>query len=196
MTEVSRDNLLLLTPFSAKSAGNESPDDYQAVQDALCRAAKIAGVELKRADDVFASGMVIDQVLDDLSRADVVLAVCTGRNANVFYELGFTESLGHKPVLVAGSDADLPFDKEHWRCNMYADGQMGLADLDERVAKSLAETLAGQSERGRQPHPAVNLMLRARSRIDRGRGQTRRIPAAHKQLVPSATLSWKSHKAA
>ena len=101
------------------------PDDYQAVQEALLRAAKIADVELMRADDVFASGVIIDQVLDDLSEADLVLAVCTGRNANVFYELGFTESLGHKPVLVARSYADLPSDKAHWRCNMYADGQMG-----------------------------------------------------------------------
>lgn len=148
----------LLTPFSAKSA-NESPEDYEAVQTAIRQGATAAGVELQRADDVFAAGILIDQVLGDLSKADLVLAVCTGKNANVFYELGFAESLGHRPILVARSEADLPFDKAHWRCQMYADGVQTIDDLAERVTRSLKETRAEQTRVGREPHRAVKTML-------------------------------------
>ncbi len=86
----------LLTPFSATAAGDEKPATYRAVQRAVRDACKDAGVELRRADSIFRSGVVIDQIREAIADADLVIAVCTGKNANVFYELGLAEAVGHR----------------------------------------------------------------------------------------------------
>ena len=86
----------LLTPFGAKAAGGEKPATYRAVQRAVRAACADAGVELRRADSIFSSGVVVDQIREAIADADLVIAVCTGKNANVFYELGMAEAMGHR----------------------------------------------------------------------------------------------------
>lgn len=130
----------LITPLSPESAGGEDQRLYTAVQAAIVQAADSAGVTLTNATDIFAAGVIIDQVRGAIEQSDVVVAVCTGRNANVFYELGLAEVLGHRPVLVAATKADLPFDIQHWRAQMYEGDS--LDTLTERVQRAIEETLA------------------------------------------------------
>jgi len=132
----------LLTPFSAKAAGGEKPAVYRAVQAAVRGAAADAGVELRRADSIFRSGVIVDQIREELSAADLAIAVCTGRNANVFYELGMAEALGHRPILVAPTASHLPFDKAHWRCHMYGGKRLTVKNLRDRLRRAILETLA------------------------------------------------------
>jgi hypothetical protein len=100
----------LITPFSSETAGGEDPATFARVQEAIGTAANETGLDLRRADDIFAAGVVIQQVRGEIEQADLILAVCTGRNANVFFELGLAEAAGKPQILVAASKADLPFD--------------------------------------------------------------------------------------
>ena len=132
----------LLTPFSAAAAGDEKPATYRAVQRAVRDACKDAGVELRRADSIFRSGVIVEQVRDAIAEADLVIAVCTGKNANVFYELGLSEAMGHRPILVAPDARHLPFDKAHCRCQMYGGKRLTTKNLRARLVKAIEETLA------------------------------------------------------
>lgn len=137
----------LLTPFSAAAAGGEKPATYRAVQRALREAAREAGVELRRADSIFRAGVIVDQVREAIEQADLVIAVCTGKNANVFYELGLAEALGHVPILIAPDASHLPFDKAHCRCHMYGGKRATVKNLRPRLVKAIEETLAAKSRR-------------------------------------------------
>ena len=132
----------LLTPFSPQAAGGERPRLFRQVQEAIQQAAAGAGVQLRRADSIFKGGVIIDQVREAIQQADVIVAVCTGKNANVFYELGLTEAMGHTPILVAPSARHLPFDKAHCRCHMYGLKHLTVENLAERLQRAIAETLA------------------------------------------------------
>jgi hypothetical protein len=132
----------LLTPFSAKAAGGERPATYRAVQRAVRDACREAGVELRRADSIFRSGVIVDQIREAMADADLVIAVCTGTNANVFYELGMAEAMGHQPILIAPNARHLPFDKAHCRCHMYGGKRFTTGNLRSRLVKALRETLA------------------------------------------------------
>jgi hypothetical protein len=132
----------LLTPFSPEAAGGERRATFRAVQAAIAAAAAAAGVELRRADSIFKAGVVVDQIRDEIAQADLIVAVCTGRNPNVFYELGIAEALGHTPILVAASARELPFDKAHCRCHMYGTKRENLKNLPRRLERALRETLA------------------------------------------------------
>jgi hypothetical protein len=82
--EVGVATAFLLTPFSARAAGDEKPATYRAVQRAVRDACREAGVELRRADSIFRSGVIVDQIREAIADADLIIAVCTGTNANVF----------------------------------------------------------------------------------------------------------------
>jgi glyoxylase-like metal-dependent hydrolase (beta-lactamase superfamily II) len=81
-----------------------------------------AGVEFERADDIFAPGVIINQILTAIDESDVIVAVTTGRNPNVFFELGYAW-LRHRPILLAETTDDMPFDVASWRHLLYGDGQ-------------------------------------------------------------------------
>jgi hypothetical protein len=139
----------LLTPFSPEAAGGERPKLFSQVQQAIGEAAELAGVQLRRADSIFKAGVIIDQVREAIAGADVIVAVCTGKNPNVFYELGLAEAMGHTPILVAPNARHLPFDKAHCRCHMYGLKHLTIDDLAQRLARAITETLA---DAGRSRH--------------------------------------------
>ena len=78
----------LITPFTPERAGNEAAAVFPAVQDAIRMAASDAGIELVHPARINRAGVVMDHVEDELARADLVVAILTGSNPNVFFELG------------------------------------------------------------------------------------------------------------
>ncbi len=54
---------------------------------------------------------------------------CTGRNPNVFYEIGIAHTLGREVILITQSDNDIPFDLRHLRYVRYLNNAQGLGDL-------------------------------------------------------------------
>jgi len=79
-----------------------------------------AGLRPVRADDeIFATGKIIDQVWSGITSAKVLVAELTGRNPNVFYELGLAHALEKPVVLVSSNQSDVPFDLKHIRVIYY-----------------------------------------------------------------------------
>lgn len=62
---------------------------------------KKLGLTVARADDFFTANVVISDIWDAINFADVVVADCTGRNPNVFYEIGLAHVIGKPVVLLA-----------------------------------------------------------------------------------------------
>ena len=82
-------------------------------------AIKDAGFEPVRADDLFHTGSVVDQIWEQVRKAKVLLAELTGKNANVFYELGLSHAQGKPVVFITGNIDDVPFDLRHLRVIVY-----------------------------------------------------------------------------
>lgn len=83
-------------------------------------AIKKAGLRPVRADDdMFATGKIIDQIWSGIHAAKLLVAELTGRNANVFYELGLAHALQKPVVLVSSNEQDVPFDVHHIRVIYY-----------------------------------------------------------------------------
>jgi hypothetical protein len=93
-------------------------------------------------DDIFATGKIIDQVWAGITGAKVLVAELTGRNPNVFYELGLAHALNKPVVLVSSNQADVPFDLQHIRV-IYYDmrdpfwGEKLIAKVSENVVSAL-----------------------------------------------------------
>lgn len=78
-----------------------------------------AGLEPVRADELFSTGSVIEQIWEQITRAKVLLADLTDKNANVFYELGLAHAANKPVVFTTGKLDDVPFDLRHLRVAVY-----------------------------------------------------------------------------
>ena len=126
----------LLMPFD---------DHFDWLREEVVAAGNDVGVAVKRADDIFAAGSFMEQIKQSIREADAIIAVCTGRNPNVFYELGLSEPL-HDPILLAEDAKDLPTDIAHLRAQVYGSPNPpnNRETLRARIGQALQETLAAR----------------------------------------------------
>jgi hypothetical protein len=82
-------------------------------------AAEDIGAYAERVDDqIFETG-ILDRIYNQINKADVIVADLTGRNANVFYEVGYAHALGKIVLLLTQSADDIPFDLKHHQHTVY-----------------------------------------------------------------------------
>jgi hypothetical protein len=83
-------------------------------------------------------------ILHEIAEAEIVIADLTGRNPNVFYELGIVQMVKDvEKVILLTQDADsIPFDIRVFRCIVYKQSIQGARELKDRLAaavKAVAE---------------------------------------------------------
>jgi hypothetical protein len=88
-----------------------------------------------RGDDVFAPGSVMEDLFRSIQEADYLVADLTGRNANVFYELGYAHALKKPVVLLTQNVSEVPFDLRIQRFIAYTDSMAGGAALQAALKK-------------------------------------------------------------
>ncbi|MFI5396746.1 MAG: hypothetical protein ACHQ9S_14520 [Candidatus Binatia bacterium] len=77
---------------------------------AFASAVKSKGMRVWRSDLVFRDDQVMQTIWEHINKARVIIADCTGRNPNVFYELGIAHVLGKQVFICAQKRRDFPFD--------------------------------------------------------------------------------------
>jgi hypothetical protein len=74
---------------------------------------------------------------DEFQPIYVVIAELTGKNPNLFYEVGLGHALGKKVILLTQNVKDVPFDLRHLRCIVYRDTPPGVKALEERLTGAI-----------------------------------------------------------
>jgi len=101
-----------------------------------------AGLIPKRADDIYRPSTIVQDIWNYTQGARLVLADLTGKNANVFYELGLAHALAKPAILVTNSMDDVPFDLRALRVIEYNKNDCNWGNvLKEKIEKSIRETL-------------------------------------------------------
>jgi hypothetical protein len=110
---------------------------YQAVSDA-CTSPDLL-LACNRADDFYNPGHIMEDILMGIAGADFIVADVTGKNPNVFYELGIAHTCkdATSVVIITQSLEDVPFDLRHMRCIVYRDDPGGLRGLRSDVERAL-----------------------------------------------------------
>ena len=102
---------------------------FAPVYEAISGAAADAGMECKRADDIWRHDVVMDEVVELIAEGKIVVCDISGRNANVFYETGIAHCLGKSVILLTRNDDDVPFDLKHRRYLSYLPNAEGLSAM-------------------------------------------------------------------
>lgn len=110
----------IMMPFSA---------EFNPIYAALQQATAAIGFSCARADDIWEHHTIIQDIVNIIARAKVVICDCSGKNPNVFYEAGVAHAIGKEVILITQSEHDIPFDLRHLRYIRYLPNGEGLNNL-------------------------------------------------------------------
>ena len=116
-----------------------------------------AGLAAVQAGEIFSPGMFMRQIVDGIQSSSVILAELTGRNANVFYELGLAHAYRKPAIMVTQDQEDVPADLQGLRWIGYRTISPRWAEeLSRKITESVLMCLkAGPAERVRRFLPAA-----------------------------------------
>ena len=101
-------------------------------------------IDALRADEIYGPGIIVKDVIDRISKSQVVIADISPTNPNVYFEVGYALALGKPIILLAqrrGPDAPLPFDLSAFRVLFYDDSIGGKLKLEAGLRQHLRQIL-------------------------------------------------------
>ena len=97
----------------------------------------------KNAGDLDNQRNILQDIVEGIHRASVVIADLTGLNANVFYELGLAHAMNKKVIILSQDIGELPFDIKSYRANEYSLKFNKVPDLIKELEKLLQGAIDG-----------------------------------------------------
>lgn len=122
-------DLFVLMPFDAQLK--------PVYEDHIAGSARKLGLRVARGDDFFTSHSVMSDIWTAIMSAKVIIADCTGRNPNVFYEIGLAHAVGKPVILITQKEDDVPFDIRHLRYIRYDYTPRGMHTFEETLTGTL-----------------------------------------------------------
>ncbi len=106
-----------------------------------------AGVDPIRGDERVGPGMILTDIIRDISDCNLLIVDITptgeGKfNPNVFYELGYAHALNKRAILLARKGTTLPFDISAFRTVFYEDSIGGKSALENALRVHIEATLS------------------------------------------------------
>lgn len=108
---VDRKLIFVLMPFS-----QDMKLVYQKIQQVVIQE---HGLFCVRGDDLYTTGIIVEEIWNKIQEAQIIIADATGKNPNVFYEMGLAHALGKNVIILTQHIDDIPFDLRHRRMIVY-----------------------------------------------------------------------------
>lgn len=91
---------------------------------------------------------IMQDIIEGIYNAEVVIADLTGLNPNVFYELGLAHAMNKKVIILTQNINDLPFDIKSYRANEYSLQFNKLPLLESKLQELLKGAIDGSVRYG------------------------------------------------
>jgi hypothetical protein len=122
-------DVFVLMPFTAELK--------PVFDDHIRKTAMHLNLTIQRADDMFGSRAIMQDIWENICNSRLVIADCTGRNPNVFYEIGIAHCVGTPVLLITQRPDDIPFDLRSIRYVPYEYTPRGMVVFESALAASI-----------------------------------------------------------
>lgn len=143
---------MTVTPFFGKPSPGINPDIFVLMPfieelrpvytDHIRKVAKSLNLKTARADDFFTTDSIRLDIWTAICACPLIIADCTDRNPNVFYEIGLAHTIGKRVILITQNNDDVPFDLRHLRFIEYQYTPRGMIDFEKRLTETIKNELA------------------------------------------------------
>lgn len=110
--------------------------------------AEKVGAYAERVDEQNYIKGTLDRIFNQISKADVIVADMTGRNPNVYYEVGYAHALGKIVLLLTQNTEDIPFDLKHRPHTPY--NARDIKKLEGDLTQKLIWAISESSKKGKR----------------------------------------------
>ncbi|MCW4011285.1 MAG: hypothetical protein NWF05_11830 [Candidatus Bathyarchaeota archaeon] len=133
-----KDSCFVLMPFQ--------PNFERIYKDHIKPTIEKSSFAVIKANDLYTTSAIVEDIWEQINKARLIVADVTGKNANVFYELGIAHTVGKDTVILTQDENDVPFDLRHYRFFKYDDTEQGWKELDECLEQIL-KAKGGETKR-------------------------------------------------
>ncbi len=98
-------------------------------------------VRVDRADHFIGTVSIMQDIWSAIHAARVIVADCTGKNPNVFYEIGLAHAIGKHTILISQSIDDIPFNLRHLRIIPYEYTPPGMKTFERNLCEYMRKSL-------------------------------------------------------
>jgi hypothetical protein len=126
-------DVFVLMPFKA--------DMLPVYEDHIKPTCASLNLTVRRDDDFFTVDSVINHIWKAIASARLIVADCTDRNPNVFYETGMAHTIGKPTILITQKSEDVPFDLRHLRYIPYQLTPRGMKEFEQKFQETLRSVL-------------------------------------------------------
>jgi len=92
---------------------------FSNVYDYLKQAAENVDMFCKKVNDEPIFGKISNKIYESINEADIVIAIMTDKNPNVFYETGYAHAKNKPTILLAENPNEIPFDLKDYNHIIY-----------------------------------------------------------------------------
>lgn len=144
---VSRPSAFVIMPFDCAEhkKGKRGPypprnrSDLDKLFDLIKLFLEREGYVVRRSDS---AGNILESIVHDIHKSSIIVAILTGLNPNVMYELGIAHGLRKKTILLTEEITELPFDLKGYNCLKYEYGSGEKHKAFGRDIKKLIEKIS------------------------------------------------------
>lgn len=116
-------------------------DDLKPIYDHIKQIARNLNMTVKRGDDFFSHSTIMAEIWAVTNSAKLIICDCTGKNPNVFYELGIAHTLGKPTIIITQDAADIPFDLRQYRYVSYKNTWQGREQFEKELREAIEKIL-------------------------------------------------------
>ena len=129
--------------------------DFDEVYEIIKGSCKSVGMQCHRVDEVWKESAIIQDVFDLIFTSSIVIADLSGKNPNVFYEVGIAHTLGKFVIPIVQNTSDISFDVGHHRVLKYSFDENGRVELKNRLEARL-KTIYGRIQKNSKPRQSIS----------------------------------------
>lgn len=126
-------------------------DEFKSVYtDGILPAAIAAGAHAERLDQQIYTSSMYGRLVNQIAKADLIVADVSDENPNVFYEVGYAHALNKEVFLITDGSGKFHFDVQDRRHIVYRDG---IAYLKQELTRSLTWAILNPAHAASRPVP-------------------------------------------
>jgi hypothetical protein len=107
-------------------------------------------------------GNITKSILIDLKESDIVIAILTDQNPNVFYELGVRHTQSNKTIMLCEKSQRIPFDLSVYGVGFYKDNKLRFRYIEKELLERLKQIALN---RDKPDNPFYDFVISSKSSI-------------------------------
>ena len=123
-------NVFLVMPFA---------DEYKGFYNQIFNTVDSLGMNCRRADDIFRPNVVMTSILEEIDKSRIVIADLTGKNPNVYFEVGIAHARKRNVIFLTKNENDISRNLKIMGFITYIDSMQGAVDLKKALVKAIID---------------------------------------------------------